>query len=103
MLLWLCFAEVDKAKPQSGSGHDVWAISGSDLVRPLPVFDTSPASQDWLAMLERLQEAPSTRTVYVLGIPTARVPDADHITSYKSRNRVRPVALGDHDSGRHCR
>ena len=43
-------------------------------------------------MLERLQEAPSTRTVYVLGIPTARVPNADHITSYKARNKVRQVA-----------
>ncbi len=48
-------------------------------------------------MLERLQEAPSTRTVYVLGIPTARVPNPDHITSYKARNKVGPVASDNHD------
>ncbi len=46
-------------------------------------------------MLERLQEAPSTRTVYVLGIPTARVPNPDHITSYKARNKVRRGASYD--------
>ena len=44
--------------------------------------------QEWLDTLQRLQEAPSTRTLYLLGIPTARVPDETHIESYKSRNRV---------------
>ena len=47
-----------------------------------------PVLQEWLETLQRLQEAPSTRTVYLLGIPTARVPDATHMQSYKSRNRV---------------
>ena len=42
-------------------------------------------------MLERLQAAPNTRTLYLLGIPTARVPDDTHIASYKSRNKVRAL------------
>ena len=48
-----------------------------------------PVSQEYLDTLEQLQEAPNTRTVYLLGIPTARVPDPDHIVAYKTRNRVR--------------
>jgi hypothetical protein len=43
----------------------------------------------WLDTLQRLQEAPSTRTVYLLGIPIARQTTARRIKAYKSRNKVR--------------
>lgn len=55
-----------------------------------PFSNTQPDGwpQDWFDALAELQDAPSTRTLYLLGIPTARVSIPKYAVNYRSRNKV---------------